>query len=723
MNSLLAELRACFAAGLEVAFGDRGREVDPLIRASTEEKFGDYQCNVAMSLAKQLGEKPRDVAARLVEGVQQVLTRGQPWFVVQIDGPGFINIRLRREYLEERLSSVAPIDPAAAATEDRLGLRPLSPDARDTVVVDYSSPNVAKPMHVGHLRSTIIGDTIARVLGFLGHEVIRQNHLGDWGTQFGMIILGVWHLCMSQRRGEPDDALAFWTARLTAASKQGADALAPLLEELRARHQADLDADPDGTAFQTFLAGFQPRLDRLVSAYQFVNAVEAAAERSNLTLTDPRSGAVIPMSKVSNQVVAMLQRGGQSDAQEREAWRVAVRGSLAECAATYRRLGVLLEDADVRGESFYHKMLPGVVEELSLRLAEGRSDPASPLRAVFRVDRGAACVFVERPDGTPAFKGPQGDPLPMIVRKSDGAFLYATTDLAAVLFRVAHPTRHPVALASRSLAEALHRQGGGLGATRVIYVVGAPQKLHFEMLFAVVQALGWTRTADAARPVRLEHVAFGSVLGDDRRPLRTRSGENVTLRELLDEAERRAAELIEHNEAKRAELGLDPLSADERAEITRAVGIGAVKYADLSQNRGSDYVFSWDKMLAMQGNTAPYLMYAYARIRSIYRKGAAVASADATPVRLAHPAEAALGRRLLQFSETLEAVAQSLLPSLLCDYAYELAAAFMRFYESCPVLQAEDDATRASRLRLCDLTARTLRVTLGLLGVRAIEKM
>ncbi len=707
------ELRECFAAALEAAFGDRVRGMDPLIKQSADPKFGDYQCNIAMSLAKQLAMKPREVADRLVEGVQQVLARGTPWFFVQIDGPGFVNIRLRREYLEELLQAI-PMEPA----DDRLGLTPVSGTEQQTVVVDYSSPNVAKEMHVGHLRSTIIGDTICRVLAFQGHEVVRQNHLGDWGTQFGMIILGMWHIYAGRRRGEPDDWLVRQTRELNAAASDKAKL--DLLASMFALQEEGLRDDPNGTAFEQFLRDFVPTLELLQSAYRFVNAVESAAEKTGFDRT--ADGKKIPMAAVSNHVVRMLQEGGERNRQERAAWRLSVRSSLSATNEIYHRLGVLLVDADIRGESFYHELLAGVVEELKLALAtpSGEGD----VRAVCRIDQGAVCVFHQRADGTPMFKGPQGDPLPMIIQKSDGAFLYATTDLAAAIFRISHAKRNPARLLSRSLSDALAAKGGGLGADRIAYVVGGPQKLHLQMFFTTVDALGWkNRTGRAA--VSMEHVAFGSVLGDDRRPLKTRSGENVRLKDLLDEAERRARALIDENDSKRNELGLDPLSDAEKKDIAHAVGIGAVKYADLSQNRNTDYVFSWEKMLALQGNTAPYLMYAYARIRSIHRKASAALNVPVASgaISLTDPAEIALAKRILQFPETLAIVADGLLPNVLCEYLYELASAFMRFYENCPVLQAPDDRTRASRVRLCDLTARTLRIGLELLGIRALERM
>lgn len=712
MKSMLAELRECFSAALETAFGERGRGIDPLVKPSSDAKFGDYQCNVAMSLGKSLAMKPREVAERLVEGVSQVLSRGQPWFFVQIDGPGFVNIRLRREYLEELLSSIPAEQP-----DDRLGITPVSGAARQRVVVDYSSPNVAKELHVGHLRSTIIGDTICRVLGFCGHEVIRQNHLGDWGTQFGMVILGIWHIFAGRKRGEPAGWLERATAELAAAQKTNDKTVLDWLAKTYSQQEKDLDADRAGREFEGFLREYVPSFDELLPAYRFVNAVETAAEKTGFDRT--AEGKRIPLSAVSNYVVKMLQEGGEQNRQEREAWRLSIRASLDACNALYGRLGVLLVDADVRGESFYHEMLAGVIEELKAKLATPTG--TGEIRAVCRIDRGAVCVFLEKPDGSPMFKGAQGDPLPMIAQKSDGAYLYSTTDLAAALFRISHPQRNAVEVVSRKLADALAAKGGGLGADRVLYVVGE-QKLHLQMLFATIDALGWKRRAGRA-DVELEHVAFGWVLGEDHKPLKTRTGENVKLRELLDEAERRARALIDENDAKRADMGLEPLGEQEKSEIAKAVGIGSVKYADLSQNRTTNYVFSWEKMLAMQGNTAPYLMYAYARIRSIHRKAAGAGSQAGAVLALGDPAEIGLARQILQFAETLEIVTHTLAPNLLCEYLFNLASAFMRFYENCPVLQAPDEMTRASRVRLCDLTARTLRAGLSLLGIRATERM
>jgi len=385
------------------------------------------------------------------------------------------------------------------------------------------------------------------------------------------------------------------------------------------------------------------------------------------------------------------------------AWRYIVEESRQHYEPVYQRLGVLLTREDERGESFYADKLEKLVENLTRQYGPGApagAPPGSGLPALtVEESDGALCIFLRTPTGEAVFKNPDGNPLPLIIRKSDGAFLYATTDLAALNYRI-------------------HE----LKANRVLYVTGAPQALHFQMLFAAVKALGWTVPEHHEGEVRLEHVAFGSVLGEDRKILKTRTGGNVKLADLLEEAVRRAESLIREGEADAEKKR--GFSEDEIRDIAEAVGIGAVKYADLSQNRQSDYVFSWEKMLAMDGNTAPYLMYAYARIRSIYRKGSA-GDEDLTggAITLVKPQERALGKKILQFVEILDAAAESLKINLITDYLYDLAGAFMKFYENCPVLAAETPELRASRLRLCDLTARTLKIGLGLLGIRAVERM
>jgi arginyl-tRNA synthetase len=768
VKSLLTQLRKHFEAALIAAFGDDGKGVDPLIKPAGDLKFGDYQSNVAMSLAKKLGQKPRDVAQKIIDALQTSPAAAQParnaserfssspaCFADMCDpptiaGPGFINLRLKTPFVQSLLASIpsAP-SPARSASEgpaaeadptlstspsfDRLGIEPV--DSPQTVVIDYSSPNVAKQMHVGHLRSTIIGDTLARVIECEGHDTIRQNHLGDWGTQFGMIILGIWHIF--RFRAEPDlpGYLRRSIAELDHLKSQGLEARMPYLASLKTSWDQDLNADAEGEAFERFVEGFVPDFDVLLAAYKYQNAVEEVAQGTGLECVDPNNQKKFLLCEASKYIAAMLQGVFGNPQQERKAWDAAKEATLRECDRIYARLGVTLPRSAVRGESSYHPLLEGIVNEVQDSLSVPRR-VTGQLSATCLRNQGAICVFLEKPDGAPAFKGPEGEPLPMLIQKSDGAFLYSTTDLAALTYRINDFNKQPLRFHTEGLPQALRGinpelgNRGGLGADRILYVVGAPQKLHFEMLFAVARALGWTRPGNRTTDVELQHVPFGSVLGEDRKMLRTRSGESVKLKDLLDEAVARAEKLVRDTEA-------DPdkrrgFTEQEIKHIGETVGIAAVKYADLSQNRNTDYIFSWDKMLALQGNTAPYMLYAYARIRSIYRKGAEADAKDSalstqpsalSPITLSEPAERALAMAILRLPETIDAVADALLPNILCEYLYDLAGRFMTFYESCPVLQAPDKTTRSSRLALCDLAARALRLGLALLGIRTLDRM
>ncbi len=615
-DSLVHMLERRFADAIARVTGDEPGRVRPTIRPTADPKFGDYQCNDAMPLAGRLRQNPRQIAQKIAETVDLEPLAERP----EIAGPGFLNIRLRDRFLADYLGQIP-----APGDDDRLGMPPVPRPQR--VVIDYSSPNIAKQMHVGHLRSTIIGDVFARVLGFEGHEVIRQNHVGDFGTQFGMLI--AWY-------------------------------------EQHPMPQADATAD----VLEAIEEDYRKAAERFKTDAAFAEAARAAVGR--------------------------LQRGEPA---AREIWERMCTLSREAFTEIYRRLGVLLRDDDVRGESFYQDRLEAVVTELQQKLPpRDRSCPPAGGWVECRIDDGAVCLFFYDEKGEPVFRNPDGDELPMIIRKKDGAFLYATTDLAALRYRLLE-----------------------LGAQRVIYVTDARQKLHFQMLFAAARAAGWA-TPDAV----LEHVTFGSVLGPDRKPLKTREGGNIKLRDLLDEAERRARALLEQREQLADEDDAAPLSEEEKRDIARRVGIAAVKYADLRNDRASDYVFDWDKLLALRGNTAPYMMYAYARVRSIYRKAAGqITSAQvyAAPLTLADPHERALALALARARETIDAVASELLPHILCGYLYDLAGAFMRFYEHCPVLRAGDEPTRLSRLRLCDLTARALRLGLGLLGIEVVERM
>ncbi len=639
-----------------------------VVRPAKDPKFGDYQANGIMALARQLKRNPRELAAEVVA----VLDITDICEAPEVAGPGFINLRLKPDFIAASLMDIFH-DPV------RLAIEPVSDSKR--TVVDFSSPNIAKEMHVGHLRSTILGDCICRVLVFLGHEVIRQNHIGDWGRQFGRVLLGLWHMCMGRARGD-----LYYEAELRQLhiAADNPEAVEALCRRIRDRHEEDWRRDSDKTLgdgerlFKPFLkelATFDvdEMWRQFLGAYQFVSALEDATETMDMDI--PVRGGAVRYGLLSRHVTTMLQDLGRPEnEQERMAWEQVRQLSLRHCDEIYRRLGITFDDDEIRGESFYHDRLGDVVKDLQERGLAVESD-------------GAVCVF---PEG---FKSKEGEPLPLIVRKSDGAYLYATTDLAAVRYRVEQ-----------------------LKARRVVYVTDARQGLHFEMFFAVARAAGWV-----SEDIDLVHVTFGSVLGEDGSPLKTRSGENVRLRDLLDEAVQRARAVVEQKNPD--------LSPDEKDRIARAVGIGAVKYADYSNNRTSDYVFSFERMLSLEGNTAPYLQYAYARIKSIERKAsqkdvdveAELSSLD--DVALGAPEELDLGKFLCRYGDAVEAAAADYRPNYLTAYLYELAQKFSAFYTNCPVLGA-DPKDRATRLLLCELTARTIRHGLSdLLGINVIERM
>ena len=566
-----------------------GQEAPAVVRPTQDGRFGDYQANGVMGLAKKSKTNPRKLAEQIVEQLDVADMCEEP----EIAGPGFINFRLKPQWLAGRLLE-------AVRDPDRLGVDAAEKGCK--TVVDFSSPNLAKEMHVGHLRSTIIGDVIGRVLEFWYDDpdkVVRQNHVGDWGTQFGMLVAYV-------RETDPESIA-------NPAKIQIAD-----LEDFYRRAKKLFDDDEDSK------------------------------------------------SKAYQETVALHNHNADS----MKIWEAVVAESRSHCQAIYDQLNVQLKKENERGESSYSDKLPGVIEDLDKEGLLEESD-------------GAQCVFLG------GFKSKEGEPLPLIVQKSDGAFLYATTDLAAIRYRV-----------------------GELKAERVIYVTDSRQKLHFEMVFAAAQKAGWVDDS-----VSLEHVPFGSVLGKDNRPFKTRSGETVKLKGLLDEAQKRARKIVEEK---------NPDLADEHKDrISQAVGIGAVKYADLSNNLVSDYVFDWDKMLAMEGNTAPYMQYAYARVQSIFRKGQIDIDEllnRQEQLELNQPEELQLAKLLLRYGEIVEAVAGDLRPHIMTGYLFELAQAFSSFYTNCPVLKA-DEAVRDYRLLLCLQTARTIKHGLELLGIEVIEQM
>lgn len=572
-------LEAAFRDAIGAAFGAEYSSHDPSLRAS---QHADYQANAAMALGKALKKPPREVAAAILEklNVEGVCDK------VEIAGPGFINLTLSNTFLTREVR--------ALAKDETLGV--VQASEPQTTVVDYSAPNVAKEMHVGHLRSTIIGDCLTRVLQAQGHTVIRQNHVGDWGTQFGMLIEHLLDV------GEDD-----------AAKELGLGDLNTFYQQARKK----FDSDP------------------------------VFADRARKR-------------------VVLLQGGDEATLSR---WKVLFDVSAGYFQTIYDRLGVLLTKADIAGESFYNQLLSPTLSELEEK-------------GLAKDSQGALCVF---PSG---FTGREGEPLPLIVRKQDGGYGYATTDLAAIRYRLKT-----------------------LKAKRILYVVGAPQSVHLNMVFQAAREAGWL--TDEAR---VEHVPFGSVLGSDKKMLKTRSGDSVKLVNLLDEAVERAA-------TKVAEKNTD-LPLEEREGIARAVGIGAIKYSDLSSDRVKDYVFDWDKMLAFEGNTAPYMMYACARILGIYRKAdEADRAAGQEALVISTPEEHALAAALLKFGVVVELVGQTLQPHHLCGYLYDTASLFATFYQKCPVVKASTDAERRSRLALCDVTARVLKQGLNLLGINVPGRM
>jgi arginyl-tRNA synthetase len=584
-------------------------DVEPylaMIKPAQESRHGDYQANCAMSLAKVLGKKPRDVAQEIVNRLDLDDFLDPP----EIAGPGFINLRLRTSWLAARLKEIA--------ADERLGVAPATKPR--TFVIDFSSPNVAKPMHVGHLRSTIIGDALARLFRFLGHHVISDNHLGDWGTQFGMLLYGY-------KNFRDDQALAADPVREMLR-------LYLLVRDLIRPAEADEDEDtPAGKYSEAEIARGK-------------EVAEAARnETAKLHAGDPDNVAL---------------------------WHKFMPWCLEEIERSYRRLNVKFDHT--HGESFYNPMLPDAVQSLlDKRIAEVGGEGA---------------VIIRFGENRP----------PALVRKRDGAFTYTTSDLACIRYRM--DSWHPDA---------------------ILYVVDARQALHFQNLFDAARRWGYDG-------VELAHVSFGSVLGEDRRPLKTREGGAVELGSLLDEAVQRAGQVYAQTRQEALDRGeeVPELSADELRNVQEAVGIGAVKYADLCQNRTSDYVFSWPKMLAMNGNTATYMQYAFVRNRGIFRKGEIdVERFRSTPpaVEIATPHERNLAVSLLRLEEALGEAAADYQPSAITAYLWDLAKSYSGFFQNCPVLRAETPSLRDSRLLLCDLTARTLERSLDLLGIKTIERM
>ncbi len=673
MKSLVQILEDRISQSLRTA---TGLDVCPaLVAPSKSPQFGDYQANGVMAAAKQIGVNPRQLAQQVVA----ILAIEDLCESPQIAGPGFINLRLKTSLLEKRLLGMF-------TDKARLGIdKTRTPK---TIVVDYSGPNIAKEMHVGHLRSTILGDCISRLLEFEGHIVIRQNHIGDWGTQFGKVILALWHLCMARKRGlntiQTDQ-------KYLLEHSEDAEAIKAYCRNIRDRHEQDYEEDKknvrgDGELYFGPFLELLPTIKeqiwpQLLEAYQFVNTLEELSENLGLTILTRKINngqseyISIPYESLSRHITAMLQKGGAENSQELNAWKCIKEITLAHCSDIYKTLNSKLTANDVRGESFYNPFLANVVKELRDKGLAVESE-------------GAICVF---PEG---FVNKEGAPLPFIIQKSDGAYLYATTDLAALRFRIEE-----------------------LKADQIIYVTDARQALHFQMLFAAAKAAGWTD-----RQVDLIHVTFGTMLGADGRPFRTREGGTVKLQDLLEEAAEKARAVVEEKNPD--------LPESQKVQIAQAVGIGAVKYADYSNNRDSDYVFSFDKMLAMDGNTAPYMQYAYARIRSIERKSEGKEVDIERELReiqktlaLVDSSEIDLAKKLIQYDQAIEAAALQNRPNYLTSYLYDLSQTFSRFYNACPVLQAVDNR-RPTRLLLCDLTARVIRHGMeDLLGITMPRQM
>ncbi|MCL2120423.1 MAG: arginine--tRNA ligase [Planctomycetaceae bacterium] len=633
-----------------------------MIRPSQEPKFGDYQANMAMSLGKQLGKPPREVAEQIVVRLDVSDLCEPP----EIAGPGFINLRLKSDWLAARLQ--------AALADPRLG---VGCAARvKTYVIDYSAPNVAKPMHVGHIRSTMIGNALARLLRFYGHKVITDNHIGDWGTQFGMILYGYKHfLDRSAYAAKPVDELArlYRLVRKLVdyhrdvaempQYEQRAVELRTRLEDLNAKLQTESDA-----AAQKKLRKDQTRLHSQI--LELLDTIKAVAEKIRAIHDDP---ATLAMAKshpdIGRAVQEETSKLHHGDAENLALWNEFVPLCMEDIERIYRRLNVTFDHT--LGESFYNDRLPELVERL---LAQG----------IARETDGAVGVFLP------------GRDIPMLVRKKDGAFLYATTDLATIEYRM--ETFRPDA---------------------ILYLTDFRQSLHFEQLFATARFMGY-------HDLELTHVKFGTVLGEDSKPFKTRSGDTVGLESLLDEAERRACKIRDEGSEGRDEKEDEPLAPHPSPLAPKRIGIGALVYADLSQNRESDYVFSYDKMLAMNGNTATYLQYAYARVQSIFARGKvdidALRNSD-TPLHLEQPVERDLALDLLKFEEAIELSLQDYRPNVVTAYLYDLANRYASFFEQCPVLRAENESIRTSRLRLCDLVARTMQLGLELLGIETVERM
>jgi len=656
--NILSELRSRFHNVLATLVDDP-RPLLEMIRPSQDAKFGDYQANCAMPLGKQLGKSPRDVAAEIVEKLNLSDLCEPP----EIAGPGFINLRLKDQWLVEQLN--------VARHDERLRIAPVKKPR--TFVLDYSSPNVAKPMHVGHIRSTVIGDALCRTLRFLGHKVISDNHLGDWGTQFGMIIYGYKHFAdAAAYEQHPVQELArlYKLVNQIAEYHGGKKKLPELQNQIKEREEdlaGQKELPPSGNKSEAKKAA--KALRKLASQLDELQT-ELVALQGKLTTLENDAPLLALATEHTEIATAVLQETAKlhaGDAENLQLWEEFLPNCRNEIQRVYSRIKVKFDHE--YGESFYHERLGEVVEDFQQK-------------GLARESNGALCVFLD------------GFDAPMIIRKQDGAFLYATTDLATIQYRM--KTWQPDAM---------------------LYVVDHRQGEHFEKLFAAAKLWGYEN-------IELKHISFGTVMGEDGKPYKTRSGVAVGLEGLLDEAVLHAFRVVcENDDAKPNGAELDEA---ERKHIADVIGHAAIKYADLSHNRTSNYTFSYSKMMALHGNTATYMQYSYARVHGIFSKG----DVDIEQLRnsqaefnLQHPAERALGLELLRFGDALVDMTFDYRPNLLTGYLFELAKQYSVFFENCHVLRAENEDVRNSRLLLCDLTARTIKQGLTLLGIDVVSKM
>ncbi len=650
--NLLTIVRDRFAVALTGIVSEVAPVLE-MIRPAQDPKFGDFQANFAMSLSKQLGKSPREIAQLVVDRLD-VSDMCEP---AEIAGPGFINLRLRDEFLAQRVSAIAG--------DDRLGVAPTTTPRK--IVVDFSSPNVAKPMHVGHLRSTVIGDAICRALRFAGHHVTSDNHIGDWGTQFGMIIYGYRHLRDDAAFAEDSVAELARLYKLVNTLSEYHSTVAKL-PQLQA---SAAELRTQATALETAAGGDAKAKKQLGSARKQLAAAEEAVKAAKETIASVETRPKLSQLSQAHPGIARLARDETAklhagDEENNRLWNEFLPACLAALHRIYQRLGV--EFDLTLGESYYNPMLADVVSSLKQK-------------QLARESEGAMCVFIE------------GNAAPFIIQKTDGAFTYATTDLATIQYR-------------RETLE----------ADEMLYVVDNRQSEHFQQLFAAAKLWGIT---DA----KFQHVSFGTVMGKDNKPYKTRSGDTVGLESLIDEAITRARKIVDENDDRRE---TPMLSADERSNVSEIVGIGGIKYADLHHSRDSDYIFDWDKMLATTGDTATYMQYAYARICGIFRKlqiDRDSLGSGGSGILLTCPEERRLAFQLLMFGTAIDGMLQDYRPHVLTGWLFDTADAFSKFYDRCSVQDAESDELRHSRLILCDLMARALRTGLSLLGIQVAEVM